>query len=183
MSIAIMASVWEHSEQNGTALLMLLAIADNANEYGEAWPSVPTLARKCRMQVRNAQLLLNQLAQAGELRIDVQGGYRTPRGATNMYTIVTPAAHSREGVQSIAPVQPTTPDATHYTRRGAIHGSQGVQPTTPKPSVNHQGNRQVKQLQPLKQNGDENGDEMTDEEANARAAELLERFRKGPSRG
>ena len=100
-----MASVWKHSDQSGTALLMLLAIADNANEYGEAWPSVPTLAAKCRMSVRNAQELLSRLADAGELHISVQGGMRTPAGATNMYTIVTPSAELREGVKPTAPVQ------------------------------------------------------------------------------
>jgi len=133
---------------------MLLAIADNANEYGEAWPSVPTLAAKCRMSVRNAQELLSRLADAGELHISVQGGMRTPAGATNMYTIVTPSAELREGVK------PTAPGEAHRTgavgRTGAVQRSQGVQstapvgvkPTAPKPSVKPSANHQMLQQQP-----------------------------------
>jgi len=139
-----MVSVWQHSEQSGTALLMLLAIADNANEYGEAWPAVGTLATKCRMSIRNAQALLSKLDESGELVIGRQAGQPTPAGPTNLYTIVTPGAQRREGVKPTAPlstngVKPTAPQGVKPSvARGEVQRSEGVKPTAPKPSLNRQ---------------------------------------------
>lgn len=50
MSVRTMAKVWELSANRGNDLLMLLAIADFADDDGNAYPSVQTLAHKCRMQ-------------------------------------------------------------------------------------------------------------------------------------
>jgi len=133
MSIKVMASIWENSKQRGTALLMLLAIADNANEYGEAWPSVDHLAEKCRMKRRNAQLLLKELEESGELLIARQEGANTPHGKTNMFTVVTPGALSRHGVQSSTPhAKPYTPGVQNPVARGAKSGMNGVQSSTPR---------------------------------------------------
>jgi len=49
MSVRSIGRVWDHSAASGSFLLMLLAIADFADDDGNAYPSVPTLARKCRM--------------------------------------------------------------------------------------------------------------------------------------
>lgn len=134
MSIKVMASVWEHSRQEGTALLMLLAIADNANEYGEAWPGIKSLAEKCRMKERQAQRLIHKLEDAGELKIAIQQGADTPTGRTNMYTVITPGAVSRIGVSSSTPV-----GVSSRASRGVIQGTQGVSSSTPKPSVKPSG--------------------------------------------
>jgi len=45
MSIEHMTLVWKHSKKGGTALLLLLAIADFANDDGVAWPSLATPSR------------------------------------------------------------------------------------------------------------------------------------------
>ena len=42
-------------------LLVLLAIADYANDKGVAWPAVAYQARKARCSRRHAQRLLNEL--------------------------------------------------------------------------------------------------------------------------
>lgn len=140
MSIDVISSVWKHSKQRGTALLMLIAIADNANEYGEAWPGIDYLAEKCRMKRRNAQLLIKELEDSGELVVARQEGKDTPHGKTNLYTIVTPGALTRHGVQSSTPHAER--DAKLYTRgvqnsvsRDAEGYTPGVQGSTPKPSV------------------------------------------------
>ncbi|CAK0747896.1 hypothetical protein CCP3SC15_1500013 [Gammaproteobacteria bacterium] len=63
-----MTEIWEHSKQEGSALLLLLAIADHAHDDGTgAWPSTETLAEKTRQTRRNVQLLLRKLEQSGEL--------------------------------------------------------------------------------------------------------------------
>lgn len=87
MSIEAMQKVWEYSDQKGSALLLLLAIADYAQENGRgAWPSVATLADKIRMTERNTQLLLAKLEEAGELHIEVGAGPHR----TNLYNIIFP---------------------------------------------------------------------------------------------
>lgn len=83
MSIEAMSTVWKHSRRKGSGLLLLLAIADFANDEGAAWPSVDTLAAKCRMSIRNTQELLSDLSAEGEITIDPQAG---PHG-TNVYRL------------------------------------------------------------------------------------------------
>lgn len=142
MSIKVMASIWENSKQRGTALLMLLAIADNANEYGEAWPSIDHLAEKCRMKRRNAQLLLKELEESGELLIARQEGANTPHGKTNMFTVVTPGALSRHGVQSSTPhAKDYTPGVQNPVARGAKSGMNGVQSSTPRTIIEPSGTK------------------------------------------
>jgi hypothetical protein len=86
MSVRTMARVWEHSQQTGTHLLMMLAIADFADDDGRAYPSVNTLAKKCRMKPRNANVILAALRASGELKRDgeprPEGRQRLPRSSS-----------------------------------------------------------------------------------------------------
>lgn len=84
MSIRKSTEVWEKSKQKGAGLLVMLAIADFANDDGFAWPSVPTLARKSRVTVRGAQKIVSNCIAAGELEVERGAG---PRG-TNLYHIL-----------------------------------------------------------------------------------------------
>ena len=78
MSIEHMTLVWKHSKKGGTALLLLLAIADFANDDGVAWPSLATLAHRIRMTERYTYLALTKLIRANELkRLTVGGGRRS----------------------------------------------------------------------------------------------------------
>ena len=86
MSIRVINHVWERSKQKGSALLLLLAIADFAHDDGGgAYPSIETLARKVRMSRRNTKLLLQKLEAAGE--IEVQRGAGPQR--CNVYRVQT----------------------------------------------------------------------------------------------
>ena len=40
MSIRVMTQVWDTSEQKGSALLLLLALADHAADDGFCWPGI-----------------------------------------------------------------------------------------------------------------------------------------------
>ncbi len=75
-----MSAVWRHSQQKGSGLLLLLSLADYANDRGVAFPSVETLAQKVRMSPRNVQILLRKLEADGELIIEPNAG---PRGANS----------------------------------------------------------------------------------------------------
>lgn len=68
MSIRATTVVWAESRQKGSALLVLLALADYAHDDGRyAFPSVATLAHKARMSERQTKRLLAQLRASGEL--------------------------------------------------------------------------------------------------------------------
>lgn len=95
MSVKVMSHVWEHSKQKGSKLLMLLAIADSANDAGFAWPSQATLAKKARMTKRNAQRLLDQLATTGEIVIfNRVSEAENEHHFSNVYQIALPGKHA-----------------------------------------------------------------------------------------
>lgn len=73
MSIEVMNLVWSQSEQKGSSLLLLLAIADNANYKGEAYPGIDYLSRKVRMSRRQTQRLVQELDRTNELAV-IWGG-------------------------------------------------------------------------------------------------------------
>lgn len=84
MSIAVQTRVWQESQHKGSALLLLLAIADCCNDEGKnAFPSVRTLAKKTRQTERNVQLLITKLQESGELSVEVGKAQH----GTNCYTI------------------------------------------------------------------------------------------------
>jgi hypothetical protein len=77
VSIKTINFVWQNSKQRGSALLVLLAIADFANDDGEAWPSIRSLAKKARMSERNVNHILREKL-SGEVEIRVNGSkFRT----------------------------------------------------------------------------------------------------------
>lgn len=128
MSIRVMTNVWQHSKCKGADLLLLLAIADNANDDGYAWPGIESLATKTRMSQRSIQYNTKRLAAAGELVIMPQAG---PKG-TNKYRVipVDDPAWGRKvcGGEETAGAQV---DATE----GASTRKEGVQRLAPEPSV------------------------------------------------
>jgi hypothetical protein len=78
-----MTNVWAHSRSEGSARLILLAIADFADDKGRAYPSVGTLAQKARVSERTAQYAIAELVSLGELVISKNTG---PRGC-NVYGV------------------------------------------------------------------------------------------------
>ena len=49
MSIRLMDAVWNGAPYKGTDLLLLLALADYANDAGLCWPTLKTLSKKARL--------------------------------------------------------------------------------------------------------------------------------------
>ena len=76
VSARLVGLVWDGSTHKGSELLVLLAIADNANgEKDEAYPSVGYLAEKTRLSRRNVQYVLKALYASGELEVVKEGGW------------------------------------------------------------------------------------------------------------
>ena len=52
MSIKVAIEVWRGSQHKSGNLLVLLALADHADDQGKAWPGIPLLARKAQRPVK-----------------------------------------------------------------------------------------------------------------------------------
>ena len=127
MSVLVMSQVWKGSQHGGSALLMLLAIADFSDDDGRAFPAVATLARKCRIRPRNANYLLRQLQDSNELGVRIGEG---PKGC-NLYKINVKGLQSFAGVQGAAGLQ-------SFAGGAAINCSKPLQPSAANTSLNHQ---------------------------------------------
>jgi hypothetical protein len=83
-----MTWVWQHSRADGNVRLVLLAIADSANDDGlDAWPSMNRLCQKTRLSERTIRRCVRELEQLGELRC--LGGRRGAHGrrVSNRYEV------------------------------------------------------------------------------------------------
>lgn len=133
MSVAVMAALWKHSGHSGSALLMLLAIADFADDDGRAYPSVARLAQKCRVKPRAANYTLRDLQDSGELEVRIGGGPMGAHGPTNLYRI----ALKRLGLQRVAEVQ-SIAALQGVAQPGAKDCAEPLHRIADKPSLNHQ---------------------------------------------
>ncbi len=139
MSLRALTAVWENSKAMGTLLLLELAIADNANDSGLAWPGIDYLARKSRMGRRTVIRLLHELEDTGEILVQRNQG---PKG-TNLYilpivtrgatlALVVPPAAPPEGVPPAAPlVSPVAlpvPPAAPVPQGGGANGTTELAP-------------------------------------------------------
>ena len=79
MSVRILARVWAQSRRRDGELLVMLALADFANDAGECWPSIPVLAAKARLTDRQVRRVLNSLEETGEIRRIRSTGGRNKR--------------------------------------------------------------------------------------------------------
>lgn len=68
MSNDAITAVLSRSQSKGSARLIMIILADYANEDGTAWPSASTLAVKSNMSKRNVMTTLSKLEKSGELK-------------------------------------------------------------------------------------------------------------------
>lgn len=70
MSVKLMTLVFEESEARGNERLVLLAIADEANDDGKGgYPGFELLAHKCRLPKTTVRRAVDRLEERGELRV------------------------------------------------------------------------------------------------------------------
>lgn len=81
MSTKILSRVWDSSQLKGTNLLALISLADQANDQGLVWPSIDTIAQRCRITARSASRVMAALEKSGEVFT-----HRRP-GLHNVYVV------------------------------------------------------------------------------------------------
>lgn len=98
MSIRCQSWVYQHSEARGNDRLVLLAIADEANDDGtNAYPGIVTIAHKARVNKRTTMRCIDRLEEDG--RLIVQRPETSGRGHHNTYIVVMsePPAEAPKG--------------------------------------------------------------------------------------
>lgn len=116
------ARVWAHSRQIGSAKLLLLAIAQVADEDGSTSAlNIPALVHLVGTKERNIQTLLAKLEAVGELRREFGAG---PHGRTR-YILLHPPLKTA-GSDDVHVESPVQIHAPHL-----IQGASDLQSTTP----------------------------------------------------
>ncbi|MGQ6073431.1 helix-turn-helix domain-containing protein [Serratia sp. IR-2025] len=70
MSMELMVRAMKIKVGNPLRKLVLLKLADNANDQGECWPAVQYIAEQCEISKRSAQNHIQQLVKDGLVRIE-----------------------------------------------------------------------------------------------------------------
>src|SRR5271166_1557587 len=87
LSIKVASFVWEKLTQyREEKLLVLLALADFADDDGICWPSIPRVASKARITERGARKIIHSLISSQVVTLLHPGG---GRGNTAQYQINT----------------------------------------------------------------------------------------------
>jgi hypothetical protein len=68
MSIKLMTAVWDREDLSSTQKLVLLALADWANDEGLCWPSIERVAKKSSLKKRAVQLAIRSLEETHFIR-------------------------------------------------------------------------------------------------------------------
>lgn len=89
MSHKIRNRAWSHSNLSGANKLLLLALAEQADDDGFTWVSYKTLAPMVGVQDRQVYRLVDNLIEKGELIVWDQQGQWGGRGYTNIYFVTT----------------------------------------------------------------------------------------------
>lgn len=90
MSVKWIDRVFEHSQAAGTPLLVLICLADWADDAGECWPSISAIAKKCRLKdERHVKRVIRDLERLGEVVVIIGGGQASRKGGlrSNRYRL------------------------------------------------------------------------------------------------
>lgn len=122
MSIRLMNMVWDNTDEwlSGSRRLVMLALADNANDEFQCWPAIETIAKKANLGTRYTLEILKELTEHGY--INRKRRYQTSTLYTLHFNQVSYSAQSE-----VSPASPISePRLTSL-----------VSPASLEPSVNH----------------------------------------------
>lgn len=131
MSVRVISRVWDTDCPSHTSKLVLIALADNADDDGFCWPSQDTLARKCNLSKKGVILQITKLEEAGLLKVE-----RTEGRISNRY-VVLPNSEPRSPLPTVNG-RVLTVNARESTVNGIPATVNAVHPNRKEPSNNHQ---------------------------------------------
>jgi hypothetical protein len=143
MSIKVMNLVWENGPEERNQFMVLLALADWADDKGRAYPAIETLAKKSRLSVRTVQETIAGraadgkraagLVASGLLTVDPNAG---PRGV-NRYCINLAMLREMGADAEVPSEERGAKSAGVQSSRGAENADKGCETRTqsaPEPS-------------------------------------------------
>lgn len=161
MSLMMMTQAFKVKVGNPARKLVLVKLADNANDQGECWPSYGHIARECEMGRSTVKAHIKALAEAGFLH--VQYRRRGDTNSSNIYKLtleegkpIERTKPSRPGKakldMTIDPGQPLTylprsavdPTRSRLDPPGSAVDLPPGQPLTPEPVIKNQSVNQSK---------------------------------------
>jgi hypothetical protein len=119
MSNSVLTWVWNNSPTTGSERLILLAIADQANDDGEAFPSQGSIAKRARLHPDTVEDGLRRMISRGELEREQRPG------RSNVYRVVMRDEH--------APPVPTPRSTTPRSETGGSYATPTPRSETPPP--------------------------------------------------
>lgn len=103
---------------NSGRKLVLLKLADNANDQGECWPSYQYIADQCEMSRRTAVSHIDELCKAGMVKKEVRKG---PKGnSSNIYII------NLDGEEIASPSENISPDGENAAPPPSAESAPGI---------------------------------------------------------
>lgn len=97
MSIRVLSQVWEMLGLDPHEKLVMLALADHADDAGVCYPSIARLCERTGMKERGVQMVLKRLREKRMVQVQVGGGRR----ATSLYRIIAnPALDAGKGISA-----------------------------------------------------------------------------------
>lgn len=139
MSVKIMSAVWECEGLDASERLVMLSLADHADDMGRCYPSISRLCQRTSMSDRGIQKVIGRLVERGFITVKASAG----QGGANIYTLSTPEprsppnhVHPRTGFTH-APEPGSPPPRTTFTTPPNVVPIT-PEPGSPKPSENRQ---------------------------------------------
>ena len=118
MSMLLMVKAMQSKVGNPLRKLVLLKLADNANDQGECWPSYQYISDQCEMSKRSVMAHIEALIESGFLRKEHRlGGEKGNK--SNLYTLRIPVAgvvqeiHYPSAGDSLPPSAGAAPRTSH----------------------------------------------------------------------
>lgn len=100
MSMFYLSHTWQIKDITPTQKLVLISLADQANDDGVCWPSVHTICLRTSLKERTVRKLIKELQDGGFLKI------RSRQGTSNVYDL-TPALNAP--LHNMHPLKKNTP--------------------------------------------------------------------------
>lgn len=116
-----MAHVWRTFRGDPTEKLVLLSLADQANNDGWCWPSQAYTAERCMISDRQLRNWIVRLADAGLIEV------HSRPGKSNMYRVLTPEADFHPPRKSTSG-HPGSPLPTNHKEPSENHHNAALQP-------------------------------------------------------
>ena len=111
MSIQVINQVWNTPCKTHTQKLVLIALADNANDQRVCWPSIDYLARRCDLSRQGVMNQIELLLKSKLLKV------KKSDGRVNVYELFpnqsTPWTGSKAPVHAVDPSTALTPPVNH----------------------------------------------------------------------